>query len=91
MPAVVGHHDVDVDALAAQLGHQPGGGLGEPADGGDRRQLGGGEQDAHRPIMLAGSNLRAMRSRRALAVSTLAATAHRRSHARRHRLRRRRR
>ncbi len=61
--------------MAAQLGHQPGGGLGKTADRGDRRQLGGSEEDAHRPIMLARSNLRAMRSRRALAVSTLAATA----------------
>ena len=68
-------HDLDVDALSAQLGHQPGGSLGETADRGDRRQLGSGEEHAHRPIMLARSNLRAMRSRRALVVSTLAATA----------------
>ena len=73
--AVIGHHEVDVDALPAQLGNQSGGGLGEAADGGDRRQLGGGKEHAHSPIMLAGSNLRAMRSRRLLAVPTLAATA----------------
>ena len=74
-PAIVGNHHIHVDALPAQLPDQPRGSLGETADCGDRRQLSGRKEHAHRPIMVARTNLRAMRSRRVLVVTTLAATA----------------
>ena len=73
--AVVRHHDVDVDPLAAQFGNKPGGSLGQPADSGNRRKLGRRKEDAHLPIMLARTSLRAMPNRRTLAASLLAALA----------------
>ena len=55
-PGVVGHHHVDLGALAAQLGGETGGRLGEPPDAGDRGQLRrrvdhphGGHLDASHP------------------------------------------
>ena len=87
--AVVRHHDVDIDTLAAQFGSKPGGSLGQPADGGNRRKLGRREQDAHLPIMLARTSLRAMPNRRTLAALSAGRAGHR--HGRIGRLSRRRR
>jgi len=49
---VVGQHDVDGGVETAQLGHEPGGGGGEPAHGRQRCQLGGREGDPHGPILV---------------------------------------
>ena len=44
---VVGQHDLDVDALSAQFADQPGSRGGEPADPGQRGELGRREQHLH--------------------------------------------
>ena len=46
---VVGQHHLHLDSLAAQLGDQPCGRRGEPADPGQRSKLGRGEQHLHAP------------------------------------------
>jgi hypothetical protein len=45
--AVVGHHQIEIDTQPAQLGAESRCCGSEPAHGGNRGQLGGGEDDAH--------------------------------------------